>query len=454
MIIRSINSRLLLSLTLFVALSLGLSGYALDRSFRSSVEAALEEKLKAHFYALLADTNDEQGQLVMPEHLQDPLFNRIESGLYAVISDADDHELWRSSSAITLTSLPILNAQTGRFQLTPPTNKQKDALFVLSYGIIWELETGGERQYHIYLLQSAQPVIAEISEFRSALWRWFSTIGIVLLLIQGSIMRWGLRPLRQLANELHSIESGQQEQLTGDYPSELENVTHNLNLLIDNERRQRQRYRDTLADLAHSLKTPLTILRGLSNNANDGPETQQNLNEQITRMNDIISHQLLRASHNSAAHTLSMQPVALAPLADKLLRTLNKVYADKSVKSQLQIDEHTSLRADEHDLMEVFGNLLDNAFKACRQQVIMRAEQCTHDGKQFLIISIEDDGNGIPPEQRHAVLQRGGRADTQHPGQGIGLSVAQDILSSYQAQLNIDNAKLGGALLRIDFPLS
>lgn len=452
MIIRSINSRLLLSLTLFVVLSLGLSGYALDRAFRSSVETALEEKLKAHFYALLADTNDEQGQLVMPDQLQDPLFNRIESGLYAVINDAEGHELWRSPSAITLTSLPTLQAQTGRFQLTRPADRQQDSLFALSYGIIWELESGAERQYHIHLLQSAKPVIAEIANFRTVLWRWFSAIAIVLLLIQGSIMRWGLRPLRQLAGELQAIETGQQEQLTGDYPSELKNVTHNLNLLIDNERRQRQRYRDTLADLAHSLKTPLTILRGFTNKPDGGPE-QQSLDEQITRMDEIVSHQLQRASSSNPARTLTIQPVLLAPLSDKLLRTLNKVYADKQIKTQNHIGENISLRADERDLMEVLGNLLDNAFKACRQQIIIRTEQTTHDGKQYLSIHIEDDGDGIPSEQRQAVLQRGARADIQHPGQGIGLSVAQDILNSYQAQLSIDRAELGGALLRIDFPL-
>jgi len=454
MIIRSINSRLLLSLTLFVALSLGLSGYALNHSFRNSVETALEEKLKANFYALLANADAEQGELIMPELLQDPLFNRIESGLYAVINNQDGQELWRSPSAITLNSLPTAPAQVGRFQLNRPDTEQKEARYQLSYAIIWELENGEERHYHIHLLQSAKPVMSEIAEFRTSLWRWFSAIAIALLLIQGGIMRWGLRPLRQLANELHAIESGQQDKLHGDYPSELENVTANLNVLIDNERRQRQRYRDTLADLAHSLKTPLAILRGLSNKPDDSPEKQYSLDEQITRMDEIVSHQLQRASSNAATHTLAMQPVALAPLVDKLLRSLNKVYADKQINSHHQIDQHLSLRADEGDLMEVLGNLLDNAFKACRQHVIIRAEQRNLDEKQYLCISIEDDGDGIPAEQRHTVLLRGGRADTQHPGQGIGLSVAQDILKSYQAKLSISDAELGGALLRIDFPTS
>jgi len=452
-IFRSINSRLLLSLTLFVALSLGLSGYALNQAFRNSVETGLEEKLKANIYALLADTDAEQTELVMPALLQDPLFNRIESGLYAVINNQKKKELWRSPSAITLDSLPTKTTQTGRFQFNQPDNNSD--YYQLNYGIIWELENGEERQYHIHLLQSAKPIIAEMSEFRTSLWRWLSAVGIILLLIQGAIMRWGLKPLRNLAHELHAIETGQQEQLSGEYPTELENVTHNLNVLIDNERRQRQRYRNTLADLAHSLKTPLTILRGLSSppydKAGHSADYNKNLDEQISRMDEIVSHQLQRASGKATnvANTLSMQPILLSSLSDKLLRTLDKVYADKQVLSKNKIGDDISLRADERDLMEVLGNLLDNAFKACHQQVCISA---TINDQKKLVIDIDDDGAGIPEQQRQTVLQRGSRADTQHSGQGIGLTVAQDILNSYQAQLNIKNSELGGAKIQIIFP--
>ena len=449
MIIRSINSRLLLSLTLFVALSLGLSGYALDRAFRNSVETGLEEKLKANIYALLADTDAEQSELIMPEQLQNPLFNRIESGLYAIIYNQHGEELWRSPSAITLNSLPTNPAKTGLFQISQP-NSNSD-YYQLSYGIIWELENGEERHYHVHLFQNAEPVIAEIDEFRTVLWQWFGAIGIILLLVQGIIMRWGLRPLRSLAQELQAIESGQQEHLKGEYPSELENVTQNLNLLIDNERRQRQRYRDTLADLAHSLKTPLAILRGLSTKTTDNPKQHKSFDEQITRMDDIVNHQLQRASSKAitVANTLSMQPIALASLSDKLLRSLNKVYADKQVRCESRIDKKISLRADERDLMEVFGNLLDNAFKACQHQVCISAR---FSDPKSLLICIEDDGDGIPEQQRQAVLKRGNRADTQHSGQGIGLAVALDILTSYQAQLHIDKSSLGGAKIQIEFP--
>lgn len=452
MILRSIKSRLLLSLTVFVALSLGVSGFALDRSFRNSVETALQQKLKANFYSLLAVADAEKGELMMPELLPDPLFNRIESGLYAIIKNQLDEELWRSPSAITLSSLPTTAARLGQFRFDGPVSSQKKGYYQLSYALIWELENGEERHYHIYLLQGAQAAMSEIAEFRSSLWRWFGAIGIILLFIQGSIMHWGLKPLRKLASDLQAIENGQQEQLTDNYPSELQNVTQNLNILIDNERRQRQRYRDTLADLAHSLKTPLAVLRGLNSNTSiNTPDNKHNIDEQITRMDDIVSHQLHRASNKTpnTTSTLSMQPVALAPLTDKLLRSLSKVYADNQITSHNLIPADLTLRADEGDLLEVFGNLLDNAFKASAKQVVISVQSSN---LKTLLISIEDDGPGIAEQQRQTVLQRGGRADTQHPGQGIGLTVAQDILNSYQAQLQIESSKLGGAKILIEFP--
>lgn len=443
MIISSINSRLLISLSLFIALSLGLSGFALDSAFRSSVETALEEKLKAHFYTLLADTDASDNELLMPEQLKDPLFNQIDSGLYAVINDQQGNELWRSPSAIALQTLPGRTAQIGSFEFNPPDSSP---FYRLSYGIIWELENDGEQQFHLHLLQNAEPVTAQMKEFRTSLWQWFVGIAVILLLLQGAIMRWGLSPLRGLAQELQAIESGQQSQLTGCYPIELKNVTQNLNLLIDHERSQRQRYRDTLADLAHSLKTPLSILRGLNNTSPDAAQ-QNTIDEQIRRMDDIINHQLQRASHKASSthNPLSMPPLELAELSDKLLRSLHKVYADKHIHSENQIDHDTQVRADARDLMEVLGNLLDNAFKACQQQVRISARR----QQSTLLIYIEDDGEGIPQQRRQQVLKRGGRADTRNPGQGIGLAVALDILNSYQAQLRISDSELGGAKFEI-----
>lgn len=359
MIIRSIKGRLLLALTLFVALSLGLSGLALEQAFRTSVETGLEEKLKANIYSLLADSNLDQDQLTLPEHLQNPDFNRLESGLYGLVFDRDSKPVWRSPSAITLTLPELPPAKVGHFQLHPPNTLDQASFYHFSYGVIWEKENGDELQYQIHLLQSAQPIAAELQQFRTSLWRWFTAAGLILLTVQAVMMRWGLRPLRRLGLELNAIEAGQQDQLNNQYPQELEHVTKNLNLLIAHERRQRQRYRNTLNDLAHSLKTPLTILRGFNSSSSDTlNEEQHDMEEQITRMTDIINHQLQRASSETTTiNRLSMHPVPLSTLCDRLLNTLHKVYTDKPIQSSNKINSDISLRIDERDLMEVFGNL-------------------------------------------------------------------------------------------------
>jgi two-component system sensor histidine kinase PhoQ len=445
----SIRKRLLVSLTLFIILALGLSGYALDHAFRHSAETALVEKLKAHFYSLLAASDDDNGKLVMPEQLSDPLFNQLDSGLYAIISTAEQQETWRSPSAVSLNIPTLPKTDTGQFRLQHLN--AGGPVLMLSYGIIWEPEEGIERHYQVYVLQSTQTLLSEIAEFRASLWRWFCGIAILLIALQGIIMHWALAPLRRLAKEIQAIEGGQKEQLSDRYPAELTTVTHNLNVLIKNERHQRQRYRDTLADLAHSLKTPLAILRGLTLKSGNREEDQQSLSEQLARMDEIVSHQLQRASAKTGrSNPLSIPPVRLKPLADKLLRTLSKVYADKAVETVNNIADNFNYRADERDLLEVLGNLLDNAFKACNRHVSITAQS---DQRQ-LVISINDDGGGIPEAQLSQVLGRGNRADTRHPGQGLGLTVAQDIIQSYHGKLTLGRSRLGGAQVQVELPLT
>ncbi len=452
---QSLSGRLLITALVFLALFLGLTIYVLDKAFQNSVETALLERLKTHSYTLLAAADDQDGQLKMPELLEDPGFNQLASGLYGFIYDHQGNEIWRSPSAISLNVDFISTASSGEYQLNKISTPENGELYVFTYGIIWENESGKEARYNFSVLHNNAPVIAEIKSFRSTLWRLLGAMGILLLLILGAIMHWGLSPLRKLATDLHEIEEGRQEHLTGSYPLELRGVTRNLNLLIKNERRQRHRYRNTLADLAHSLKTPLAILRGASNSAlaSDKNEDQSILDEQIDRMDEIITYQLQRASAPQVS--FSAKGISLQGIAKKIMRTLSKVYADKQVRIKMDIPENCLFFGDERDLMEVLGNLLDNAFKACKQQVWISAENSASNTSlngPVLTIHIEDDGPGIPSDNHEAVLERGIRADTKTTGQGIGLAVSMDIINSYKGQLKIERSALGGAHFIVRFP--
>jgi two-component system sensor histidine kinase PhoQ len=212
--------------------------------------------------------------------------------------------------------------------------------------------------------------------------------------------------------------------------------------VLASERQQRQRYRNTLDDLAHSLKTPLSVISG-SLQQQQGDQT---IAEQVERMNQIISHQLQRAV--VANPGVPGRAVAIQPIVERLVASLGKVYRDKNIQPDIQINPDISFNGDERDLMEVLGNLIENAFKYGKQKISVSGDQT----QKTITIIIEDDGKGVAKEARQTILQRGARADTVTSGQGIGLAVAVDILSSYQGSLQVDESILGGAKFRLSLP--
>jgi two-component system sensor histidine kinase PhoQ len=216
-------------------------------------------------------------------------------------------------------------------------------------------------------------------------------------------------------------------------------LTNNINSLIRHAQARQQRYRDGLNDLAHSLKTPLAILQGLADRVGyDDAESQHTLTEQVARMNQIVRHQLQRAATSGRAAWIKGLPVR--PVVERIARTLDKVYVEKAMRWEVSIPLELEFQGDEGDLMEVLGNLMDNAWKYGRSRVRI----CGLGRDQGLELHVEDDGGGIPPEQVDEVLKRGHRMDQQQPGQGIGLTVACEIIGAYGGQLKLGQSDLGG----------
>jgi two-component system sensor histidine kinase PhoQ len=241
------------------------------------------------------------------------------------------------------------------------------------------------------------------------------------------------------------LEAGKRNSLEDSYPQELAPLVDNLQALISTERQQRERYRDTLADLAHSLKTPLAIISGLPVN----PQTDKSLQEQVERMNEIVDYQLQRAV-TASSHRF-MQQVDAASVIQRIVAALNKVYRDKNIGCQTSELKPAFFIGDERDLMEVLGNLLDNAYKYTHDQVAITLSN--QGDSSAICISIEDNGDGIDPARQQQILQRGQRADSRQAGQGIGLAVAMDIITSYQGTLTISRSKrLGGACFTLSLP--
>ncbi len=454
----SLQSRLLLASSILLFVFLGLTGVVLDRAFRDSIEAGAAERLRGQIYLILGEVELADGEFYFLEDLPEPRFGQLDSGLYGFISQRALGELWRSDSARTLSltdpDILIQPINEGESRFFTTVSGRGEELFVFQYGILWE---NGITEYCFTVMENSIPYYLEIRNFRNDLWSWLGGVAALLLLIQLLLLRWGLLPLQRMALDLKRIEEGGKDRLDPRYPRELQGLAANLNMLIDSERKQQQRYRTTLGDLAHSLKTPLAVISGAVRNlsapdpgADVVARTLRAVDEQVGRMNQIVTWQLQRAVRTADSSSLG-KAVAAAPVLDKVLSALKKVYADKAMRVVGNCPAAAVFNGDERDLMEMLGNVLDNAFKYGKSKVTIEVSEPVAGG---LEIAVEDDGPGIPQGRRDFVLQRGARADSLAAGEGIGLAVVKDIVSSYRGSIDIGASAAGGARIRLVLPAS
>jgi len=267
------------------------------------------------------------------------------------------------------------------------------------------------------------------------------------------LLRRLLRPLRQIENEIGEIEQGRRPSLSDQFPTELSGVARNMNVLIDGERARSDRYRLTLDNLAHSLKTPLAAMRALLNQGKSD-EFAGRFNEQIDRMDEIVRYQL-RKPATSQADSLVLTLVPVMAEIERLVEGLNKVYHDKSPDIETRISKDMRFRGESGDLLEIAGNLIDNACKWCESKVLVTVRPVTGSGSGGgMILQVADDGPGVPDDAVEALLERGTRLDETTPGHGIGLAVVKELAESYGGELRIGRSDLGGAEFRVTIPAS
>lgn len=439
----SINSRLSIVTTVVLSFFLGIAGWALGQAYEQGAETALQERLQSQLYAIIAATDmGKNGRMFMPQNLPEPRLSTPGSGLYAQIISADEAQQWRSPSAMGITLAFPQGLERGASRFEKITSSEGEDLYSFNLGLAWEV-AGSEEAFTFSVAENMVGYNTQLTLYRQNLWGWLVGVALLLLVVQAALLRWGLAPLRQVAEDLRAIERGEATQLEGTYPNELNGLTSNLNALIRSEREQLNRYRNSLSDLAHSLKTPLAILQNEIDSRH--PTQQSTLVEQVERMSQLVDYQLQRAA--SAGRTTLAAPLVIEPLVKRVVASLDKVYADKALRITLAVDAALTFQGDKSDLLEIFGNLLDNAYKWAKQQVTIKVTCDTlNEGKLArLTVTIEDDGPGIPEEKARLVLQRGGRADEQVGGHGIGLAVVRDIVQLYDGQLEIAKSTLGGA---------
>lgn len=428
---------------------LGLTGIALDRAFRSSAESSVRDYLQTQVYGLLAAAELSPGDtLELSRTLPEPRLSRTNSGLFAWVRDASGSTVWKSPSALGTTIADTAKPPPGSFSFRRGATETGQPVFVYSYAVVWETAAGEEVPFVVSVAEDYTLYQSRVNEFRQTLWLWLFGSAVVLVIVQLTALTWILKPLRSIASEVNGVERGECDQLSTDYPQELRSLALNLNALLVNERKQRQRYRDKLDDLAHSLKTPLAVLHNLvDSRKGDNPETLNDVAAQVERMKGIVSYQLRSAAGGRGEFSLA-HPVK--PEIEKIARSLKKAYYDNDIELELDVPDECRFRGDVGDFVEIMGNVMDNAFKHCRSRVAVKVEQSGRD--EELRITVDDDGPGIPEAERSSILGRRVRGDTRTEGQGIGLAVVDGIARDYGGTVEIGTADAGGARVVVHLP--
>ena len=450
----SLAARAALATGLVLAAFLGVVGLTVSRTNADSALKDQQERLENFVTAYLAGMEvTRSGKVFLPDTPPDQAFSRPGSGLYAVVI-GDNNMRLESPSALGrdfsfLKPLPPGQSQFG------PIDTRMGRLYYYSYGISWDLTEHKSVPMTVMVAQTEDVLEGQNAETRRNLVLWLSTLGVMLIILQLLLLRWSLTPLRAVASEMSRVERGEAEHLNNQYPLELVGLTERINAFSDSEREQRTRYRNTLADLAHSLKTPLAVIRSRLELTGAGETPIRNdVFDQVRRMDELVAYQLARAA-TSGRQTFATTAVPIAGHAEDLVQSLEKVYAAKNVLCEFDIDEGSAFYGEQGDLLELMGNLLENAFKWAKHRVLLvvRAEPSSGRQRSDLWLSVEDDGPGIDPDKVEKVLQRGVRGDERVQGHGIGLSIVQDIVRAYQGELTVDRSpEFGGARFAVRLP--
>ena len=440
----SLRLRLMLGTAVLAVLFMLALLPTLRGAFVIALEQSIEKRLASDAAGLVSAARNEQGQLSMPEKLPAEEFDSLEAKLLGFIYDRQGTLVWQSRSSLD-ESVDYRPRYDGRgHEFVRITDAQGHEFFV--YDVEIDLLRGQSAAFSVVTMQPASDYQAMYDGFMGQLYLWLGGALLVLLGLLWFGLTWGFRSLRGLSDELDGVEAGTRQRLSDEHPRELLRLTNSLNRLLDSERRQRERYRDSLEDLAHSLKTPLSVLQGIGETLavhSENREQAQLMQAQIERMSQQVGYQLQRASLRRSGLVRHREQVW--PVLDGLCRSLDKVYRDKRVEATLEVPEHSQITMERGALMELLGNLLENAYRLCLNRVRVRLQPLAGG----CLITIEDDGPGVPLQQRARVLQRGERLDAQNPGQGIGLAVVEDIVESYDGELSLDDSELGGACFRV-----
>ena len=440
----SLRSRLVVLVVLLLAISLGLVGFALDAAFYRSSEAGLHTRMESLVYLVLAATEvGEDGSLIIDENPGDPRLGQPGSGVYASVSGERDR--WASASSLGVSLPAPVQVETGEAEFLP-ASAETGFYYLFRYGVSWELPAGQMLPVTVTIFVDPQEIQPELSAFRKGLWQSLGLTGLILVLAQLLLLSLGLRPLRRITENISGIESGRLKRLEGRYPIELEPLQRNLNHLLDTEQANQGRYRNALDSLAHSLKTPLSVIR--SSLPQDGSPRTTAIENAVTDMQRLIATRLQRAA--ASARISNAPAMDVKTQVERLVQSLKRVYSQELINVDVIIEPGLAFYGEQRDFLELAGNLLDNACKYGKGHVRISVQTLDNeDARAGIRLQVDDNGPGIAQDERERLLQRGVRGDERVEGHGLGLAIALEIVSAYHGDISIDKSSLGGACVKV-----
>lgn len=429
----SLKLRLLLACSLLLLSGLSFTGWTLH-NINNNYNAQTEyDRLQSIVYMLLSafEVDEQDGVVIDDDQIREIRLLQPESGLVAIIT-SNNSTLWESTSTTSVDSSIDDPPLTDEWQFN-----RNNKIATLSYGYEWMNSSESVTRYAISVRDSASPLLTQQQEFSRTLWRSLTVIGLALLLLMFLLLWWGLAPLKKIRSELSQIKQGHEQELSNQFPVEILPLTNSINRFVNHERKQIARFRNSLADLAHSLKTPLAVIKA-DPEVNNHPQVVT----QVDQLEKIIHHQLSRAA--VSGRRLLAEPVHIKPVANKVIAALQKVYADKNIEYRNHINKDFKIPINTDDLTEVLGILLDNASRYGASQITLS----NNDQGQLMI---DDNGPGLSVEEFERLIQRGIRGDTLESGSGIGLAIALDIIEANSGSLKRGNKQSAGLELVVSF---
>jgi len=448
----SLAFRLFLWATVWTVVILIVTGVALSSLYRQAVERAFDQRLDVYLRTLVADVaSPEEGNDKYPQSIGEPLFDLPLSGWYWQVSRLDmaAPEL-HSSRSLWDANLPRLAAGdevAGGSRKGYAQGPEDQRLRLVERNI----DLGDDGRFLVAVAGNASEIDDEMVSFDRVIGATFAALAIALLLTTALQVRFGLAPLKRISDSLAAIRSGRAERLAGKFPVEIAPLARETNALIDANREIVERARTHAGNLAHALKTPLSVLVNEAAARPDDPLARK-VREQTEIMRDQVARQLERA-RLSARFTVVGTLIEVTPVVIALARTMEKLHRERDIAIAIELAEHARFRGEQQDLEEMIGNLVDNACKWAQSRVSIEVvADRSADRKPRVRIIVDDDGPGLSPAEREQVALRGRRLDESKPGSGLGLSIVVELASLYGGALMLGTAPIGGLRAELALP--